>query len=191
MMEHAESPTRMPRKGEGSATQVSVLLSAATSLIDEEFRRSERLDAKSRNLVTIAGSFFAVVQAVVVGLINGSLGATETHDASSFILWLAIAGGFATIATVVALFLSYNAWRLRDDEALAVKTIRDYRDAARDDNPAVGVQLVDVYANIAENRRSVNRKRAGAVDRAAIACGLAMALIGTELVLAFVAVAVQ
>lgn len=181
----------MPVKEDGSATQLTLLLEAATALVDEEFKRSERLDAKSRNLITVTGAFFAVVQAVVVGLINESLSATETHGASSFIVWLSIAGGVATVSLVAALFWSYRAWKLRDDDALQVKTIRDYRDAARDGNPAVGAKLVDAYATIAEKRRKVNEDRAKAVDAASVACGIAMALIGTELVLAFVAVAVQ
>lgn len=191
MAESSEKPTNMPAKGDGGATQLSILLDATTALIDEEFKRSERLDAKSRSLITIAGSFFAIVQVVVVGLINGSLGPTETEAASSFVFWLAVVGGLATVSLVVALFLSYNAWKLRDDQALKVKTIRDYRDAARAGNPGVGAKLVDAYADIADDRRKNNANRAEAVGDAAIACGIAMALIGIELVLAFVAVAVQ
>lgn len=191
MVEKSEQPTNMPSPGDNSATQLSILLDAATALIDEEFKRSERLDAKSRNMVTVAGAFFAVVQAVVVGFINETLGATATQPASPFILWLAIAAGVATLGLGIALVWSYEAWRLRDDETLRVKTIRDYRDAAYEGNPVVGAKLVDAYARIAEKRREVNEERAKAVDAAAIACIIAMLLIGTELVLAFVAVALH
>ncbi len=182
----------MPIKGgDGGATQLSILLDAATAIIDEEFKRSERLDAKSRNMITVAGAFFAVVQAVVAALINETLGATETQAASSLVPWLAAAGGIATIGLGIAFTWSYEAWRLRNDEALKVKTIRDYRDAAYAGNPAVGAKLVDAYAKIADDRRAVNAERAVAVDKAAIACGIAMLLIGTELVLAFIAVAIR
>jgi hypothetical protein len=179
------------KEGDGSATQLSILLDAATSIIDEEFKRSERLDAKSRNMLTVTGTFFAVVQAVVAALINETLGATATEPASPWIPWLMGAAGVAIIGLLIAVTWSYEAWRLRDDEALQVKTIRDYRDAAYGGNPAVGAKLVDAYANIAEDRRKVNAERASAVDKAAIACGFAMLLIGTELVLTFVAVAVH
>jgi len=181
----------MPSKGDSSATQLSILLDAATALIDEEFKRSERLDAKSRNMVTVAGAFFAVVQAVVVGFINETLGATATQGASPFILWLAVAAGVATLGLGIALVWSYEAWKLRSDETLKVKTIRDYRDAAYEGNPVVGAKLVDAYAWIAEKRREVNEERAKAVDAAAIACMGAMALIAAELALAFVAVALH
>ncbi len=179
------------REDGGAATQLTILLDAATSIIDEEFKRSERLDAKSRNMITLTGTFFAVVQAVVAALINETLSATGTQAASPLILWLMVAGGVATVGLGIALTWSYEAWRLRNDEALQVKTIRDYRDAAYAGNPAVGAKLVDAYAKIAEDRRKVNAERATAVDKAAIACGFAMFLIGTELVLAFVAVAVH
>jgi hypothetical protein len=53
MGEAAGLTSRMPDDGGASATQLSVLLSSATSAIDEEFKRSERLDAKSRNQITI------------------------------------------------------------------------------------------------------------------------------------------
>jgi cellobiose-specific phosphotransferase system component IIC len=168
-----------------------MLLDAATAIIDEEFKRSERLDAKSRNMITVAGAFFAVVQAVVAALINETLTATATQETSPFVLWLCVAAGISTLGLLIALTWSYEAWRLRDDEALQVKTIRDYRDAAYSGNPAVGAKLVDAYAQIAEDRRKVNAERADAVDAAAIACGIAMALIGIELVLAFVAVAAR
>jgi hypothetical protein len=191
MSEAAGLTSKVPDDGGASATQLSVLLSSATSAIDEEFKRSERLDAKSRNQITIVASFFAVVQAVVVGLINGSLGGTEHHGASSFVLWLAIFGALASAALVVAAVISYGSWKLRDDPTLETETIREYIDYAREGNPVVGVNLIAAYADIAQGRRANNALRASALDRAAKACGVATLLIAVELVLAFIAVAVQ
>lgn len=185
---HQQQPHGQASSG---ATQLSILLDTVTSIIEEEFKRSERLDAKSRNQITIAGSFFAVVQAVVIGLINGSLGGGEGKPASSFVMWLAVAGGAAGIAMLVALRFSYSAWKLRDDPALKVKTVRDYVEFARNGNPAVGVKLIEAWTDVADGRRANNKKRAERVEEAAIVCGIAMAFIGIELVLAFVAVAVQ
>jgi hypothetical protein len=191
MTEMAGLAPKVPDDGGASATQLSILLSSATSAIDEEFKRSERIDAKSRNQITIAGSFFAVVEAVVVGLINGSLGGTEHHAASSFVLWLAITGGVASVAIFVAALISYQSWKLRDDPTLEIDTIREYIDYAREGSPVVGVNLVSAYADIAEGRRKNNGARADALDSAAKACAVATVFIAVELVLAFVAVAVQ
>jgi hypothetical protein len=160
-------------------------------MIDEEFKRSERLDAKSRNLVSLAAAFFAVVQAGVISLINGSLAATETDSASSFIPWLAAAGGVAAVALIVAFVLSYRVWKLHNDPALSPETIEAYRDAAREGNPAVGVKLIEAYTKIAKGRRTNNEERAESLESAAIACAVAMTFIAIELVLAFVAVGVQ
>ena len=166
-------------------------MSSATSAIDEEFKRSERLDGKSRNQITIVASFYAVVQAVIVGLVNGSLGGTEKHAASSFVLWLAVSGAVASVALVVAVVISYESWKLRDDPTLEVETIREYIPYARDGNPVVGVNLIEAYAKIAEGRRANNARRANALDCAAVACGITTLVIAAELILAFVAVAVQ
>lgn len=192
MTEPSESPPKVPvQEKEGAATQLSILLDAANAVIDEEFKRSERLDAKSRNMLTVAGTFFAVVQAVVAALVNETLGATATQAASPLVPWLMAAAVVAVVGLGIAVAWSYEAWKLRIDQTLNVKTIRDYRDAAYAGNPVVGAKLVDAYAKIAEDRRKVNAERADAVNKAAIACGGAMFLIGAELVLALVAVAVH
>lgn len=191
MDEPAALSSAAPEDGGASATQLSILLSSATAIIDEEFRRSERLDAKSRNQVALTGTFFAVVQAGVIGLLNGILGASENHPASSFVPWLAGAGGLAALSLAVALIVSYRAWRLLDDPALAVKTIRDYLSPARQGNPAVGVKLVDAYSKIAEGRRANNAKRSKALEDATKACGVAFVCVTVELILAFTAAGVQ
>ena len=191
MSNPSDIPNPDAPNGGAAASQLSILLAAATAAVDEEFRRSERLDAKSRNQVTVAGGWFAVAQAVVVGLVNGSLGPTVAHSASAFIPWLAAVGGVAALSTAAATLVSYNAWRLRDDPTLGIDTIRSYVDFARAGNPAVGVKLVSAYADVASGRRENNAKRAAAVDRAAVACGLAMLVVSIELVLAFLAVATR
>jgi hypothetical protein len=142
MTEPKDLPARDNDDAAASATQLSILLSAATSLIDEEFKRSERLDAKSRNQFTITATFFAIVQAVVVGLLNGLLRGDEKTSASAFVPWLAGSGAIAAIALLIALDVSWRAWVLRDDPALSPNTIKAYIEAARQGNPAVGVKLV-------------------------------------------------
>lgn len=190
-MESRDLPSRDPDNPGAAATQLSILLASATSAIDEEFKRSERLDAKSRNQLAITGTLFAVVQAAVIGLLNGLLGGESDTGASAFVPWLAVTGAAAASATMVAVAVSYRSWKLRDDPTLSIKTIRAYIDAARQGNPAVGVKLVRAYADIAEGRRTNNAERAEALEAAAKACGVALAFITIELVLAFVAVAVQ
>ncbi len=181
---------KQPKDG-ASATQLSILLTSATSIIDEEFKRSERVDAKSRNQIALVASFFAVTQAGVIALLDGALGAHEHHAASSFVPWLAGVAIIAAAAITGAVFVSYRAWRLFDDPTLAIKTIRAYRDAAVDGNPAVGAKLVEAYAEIAEGRRDNNKKRTDALERATKACAVSVGCVAVELAVAFVAVAVH
>ena len=63
--------------------------------------------------------------------------------------------------------------------------------AARRGSPAVGVRLIEAYAKIAESRRANNKARAEALLDASRWCGMTMLLVGTELAVAFVAVAAQ
>jgi len=92
------------------------------------------------------------VQAVVIGLLNGVLGGDATNDAPAFVPWLAVAGGVAAIAMLVAVVVSYRSWKLRDDPTLSTRTIKTYIDAARQGNPAVGVR---------SSRRRVDRAGRG------------------------------
>ncbi len=191
MNEPTELPAKQDVDAAASATQLSILLDAATSAIDEEFKRSERLDGKSRNQITVVAGLFTVVEAVVVALLGGPLAETPGHKASSFVLWLAVAGGLATLAVIVAILISYRSWKLYDDPTLKIKTIRDYLGPARKGNPAVGAKLVEAYATIADGRRENNKKRADALDCAAKASGFAILFVGIQLLLAFIAVAVR
>jgi ABC-type xylose transport system permease subunit len=177
------------RKRSPGASQVAVLLASATAMLEEEFKRSERLDSKSRNLMTIVAAFYAVVQAAVIGLINGLLVAEDYT--SSFVVWLAISGGFAGLCVVYALAGSWNAWKLRDEKTIGTATLTQYLDAARDENPLVGVRMVEAYTQVIDSRRTANSDRITAVDNAAERCAVAIGATAVQLVLAFVAVAVQ
>jgi hypothetical protein len=182
--------------GPAVATQLSILLSAATSTIDEEFRRSERLEAKSRNQATIVAGFFVGVQAVIASLINGVLqgvesGVPASHHASAAIPWLVGLGGLGAILLVVVVIASFRAWRLFQDPALSTDTITQYIDFAKDGNVAVGINLVKAYAEIANGRRQNNEVRAKALQRATLWCGTAVLAIGIELVVGLIAAAVE
>lgn len=180
-------PELNPKDEANSARQVSILLAAATTVLDEEFKRSERLDAKSRNQVVVTGAFLAVAQAGVVSLLNGRL---ALADAATFRTILAITAALAAIGVIIAIFVSYQAWELRDEDAIAVETIKEYIPWAYEGHPLVGIRLASVYAEIAEDRRANNAARADRLTRAAKACGVALALIGVELAVAFIAIAV-
>jgi len=84
-----------------SATQLTILLDAAKATVDEEFRRSERLDAKSRNQMTLAATMFGVAQAIAVGLVNSVLAQDGTKAS--------ILAGLVAAAGIVALW--WSRWK--------------------------------------------------------------------------------
>lgn len=190
--EPSELPTRPIGGDDGarSATQLTILLDAVKATVDEEFRRSERLDAKSRNQMTLAATMFGVAQAIAVGLVNSVL-AQDGTKASILAGVVAGAGLVALGCLAWALIRSYRSWDLRNEKALAVETFETYLGAAQAGNPNVGAKLVTQYAKVARARRDNNNARVSAVERAARACAVTSAWVGVELVLAFAAIILQ
>jgi hypothetical protein len=190
--EPSELPNR-PIRGDDaarSATQLTILLDAAKATVDEEFKRSERLDAKSRNQMTLAATMFGVAQAIAVGLVNSVL-AQDGTKAAVLAGLVAGAGIIALGGLAWALTLSYRSWDLRNEKALAIETFEKYVGAALAGNPNVGAKLLTQYAKVARARRDNNNARVSAVERSARACAVTSAWVGVELVLAFAAVILQ
>ncbi len=190
------SARRLPEDPGAAATQLSILLQATDAVVEEEFKRSQRLDEKSRNQATVVGALFAIVQAFVVSLINGSLSAGDGFsDRSGFVAWLAIAGGLAGIALFVSLILSYRSWRLLDDVAAPVdpddEVFKLYLSAAVAGNPRVAEKLVNESARIGLRRRHLNAQRVRSFEAATIGCGVVLTFLLAEFVLACVAVALR
>lgn len=171
-----------------SATQLGLLLGAASMLVEEQFKIGDRLDAKSRNQIAVAATFFAGVQAGVISLVNGILGPGASTDTSPYVPYLAFAACVAVLALVAAVVLSTQAWRLRPERSLGVATIRDYIPFAREGRSGVGANLVWAYTKVVEARQEQNADRAAALVRAGWACLATLVVAGLELVLAFVAV---
>jgi hypothetical protein len=63
------NPHQLPAGSSDEGTQLGILLDTARAMVDEEFRRSERLDAKSRNQFAAVGALFAVVMATTAGVL--------------------------------------------------------------------------------------------------------------------------
>ena len=142
---------------------VSEAVAAARAAVDQEFQISERLDAKARGLVVVAGQWFAIAQAV-------SAIAYSTKDAHDWMLyWVAgtaVAGGAFLALTFV---FCWNVWKLRNEPAVSPRGLMQMKEA----DPAL---LVDHYASILEDRRVTNSKRRRALEVAQLLWFGAMAL---------------
>jgi hypothetical protein len=165
--------------------QLGLLLDTARSLIDEEFRRSERLDAKSRNQFTTVGALFAVVMATTAGVLNALLDQDKVHG------WVYPVLGTCALASIGALFAaliwSIEAWRLRESDALDPDTIEEYISHAEHGNLAVAKNLVQAQAQILRDRRAQNAQRARGLESATRACLIAAGASLAQLAAVFVA----
>lgn len=186
-------PSDLPNRDSGNdaariSAQLSLLLSATFAMVEEEFKRSERLDSKSRNQLSVAAGFFAVGQTTVVQLLNGRLGEAAKVETGPWFPWVLGAAVVALAALMVAVTVSYRAWRLRPSTALKTKTIEECIEPARVGNPAAAVALVNGNKRVIDVRRDANKARARAAVRAAYACFATMGLVIVELALAIVAI---
>jgi len=181
-------PNQTSRLSTGDADegqQLSVLLDTARSMVDEEVRRGERLDAKSRNQFTAVGALFAVVMATTAGVLNALI------DQDKVDAWVyPVLGGCALasiLALLAALIWSLEAWRLRESPALDETTIMKYVPFAESGNLAVTKNLIKAYAHMLQGRREGNTERASDLENATRACLFAASASLVQLGAVFVA----
>lgn len=174
-----------------TATQLGLLLDAAKQAIDEEFKRTERLEQKARNQATFTATLYAGVQALVVGLFNGLL--SDGDQTSGFVPYMAILGAIATLVAVGAFAASYRAWKLHTEALIGISSITSsaYVDAAAAGKQIVGIKLIDHYKKIALERRAVNEARVRSLSVARAICFVATLVLAAEIILAFIAVAIR
>ena len=141
----------------GAPEALKHVLDTARAALDHEFQRAERLDAKARGQATLAGSWFAVTQAVAAVSIRG-----DTPKG------LVIAIAVIVIAQATALFLLFRAsakvWRLKTRDDIGSETLAAMgRDAEKGD-PAFASKAVAQYRYILHGAQQANAERARALD---------------------------
>lgn len=191
MNEPKEIPRVASDQPAAAASQLGLLLDATKQAIDEEFKRTERLEQKARNQATFTATLYAGVQALVVGLFNGQL--SDGDQTSAFVPYIAILGAIATVIAVAAFAASYRAWKLHTEAVIRVSDITSetYVKAAAQGKPRVGVNLIEHYGDIAVERRRVNEARVRSLSFARVICFAATLVLAAEIILAFIAVAIR
>jgi protein-S-isoprenylcysteine O-methyltransferase Ste14 len=156
---------------------VKQVVEVARSALDEEFQRAERYDAKARGQMMLAGSWFAVVQAVAAVSLRG-----DTPNA--WALAIAAAAVLAGLVLIWAMRQSARVWKLRSQPAINQETLEDMLSSAEQDPERFGHELVLLYRNLLGNAQDVNAKRASAFEDATGAWWWALALAFAELAIA-------
>jgi hypothetical protein len=146
--------------GDQQTAGLTEVVNFARTAVEHEFQISERLDAKARGQVTLAGQWFAVVQAVSAV----ALGAKGVDG------WLLYAVGVtALIGGVVLAFAflqSARVWKLRDEDAVHPKGILELKERAESDEAGALAVTVQHYASLLQDRRRTNKLRAEALETA-------------------------
>jgi hypothetical protein len=135
------------------ADNVKHVLDAARNAIDGEFARAERFDAKARGQATLAGSWFAVSQAVAAASI-------DSHTARCWIIALLIALAVQAVALCMLLRASAKVWGLKERDAVGTSSLNamlvDTIAAPQD----FGAKAVEFYGTILTSARAANADRA-------------------------------
>lgn len=157
------------------------VVNVGRAAVDEEFRVAERLDAKARGQVTLAGQWFAIVQAV-------SAVAFAMSGADGRLLVLvgltALVGGVLVAATFVR---SSRVWNVREEGALAPAGILTLKGRVQESGGEALEEAITHYASLLQDRRRSNKKRADALEEAETLWKWAMAAPLAQLALALAA----
>jgi hypothetical protein len=179
-------PSGMPDEG----TQLAVLLDAARELVSQEIERGERLDGKSRNQFAAVGALFAVVMATTAAVLN-DLVANSGHPHQWVYISVGILSAIAVVTIGAAFAISVRSWHTRQVDTLDSETLRAYIPFAEKGNPAIVKNLINVYADILDDRRRQNSERSDAFKLATKVCTWAAVASLLQLLLVFATVATQ
>ena len=169
---------------DGALTGGKDLEQAATQLrtrIDEEFRISERLDAKQRQAFALAAGFFAVVQTVTFGSF------AQDHVHAGERVWLLAQVVLAAGALYAVAHRLRHGEELQEVDDVRPDLIVQWLEEADDDDPEYFMaRLVRRLSSVAEDRIANNRIRTRNVD--AVDSGARWVLIfsGVELLVAVI-----
>lgn len=139
---------------EARSSDLGSVLTVGRAAIDQQFALAERLDAKARGQVTIAGAWFAVVQAVA----SGAFGIPRLADTWVLVITILAAGGALLLLATMA--LSANVWRLRVESEIEPDGLVMMANDARSPGVDAAGKMVAHYADVLEERYVNNADRA-------------------------------
>jgi hypothetical protein len=142
-------------QSEATSQNVSHVLDAARTAIDAEFRRAERFDEKARGQATLAGSWFAVTQAVTAALI-------APHAAKGWIIAWVVLLLLQAIALCMLLRASAKVWRLRGRQDVGVTSLTAMMESVSEPAADFAAKAVEFYGRILESAKAANKARTDA-----------------------------
>lgn len=135
------------------------VVDAARAALELENQRAERLDSKARNQMTLAGSWFAVVQAVAAV-------ALRSKTPLGWVIAIGVLAAFGGVALVLAMRQSAQVWKLRPQPAVTQETLEDMTLSAQQEPETFEEKLVLEYRHLLGHVQQENANRADALDAA-------------------------
>lgn len=144
--------TKIPDGGD-----LGPVIDAAKAALDLEDQRADRLDSKARNQMTLAGTWFGVVQAVAVF-------ALASKTPVGWVISIAATAVLGGVTLGLAMWASNEVWKLRPLPAITQETLEDMVLAVKMNPETFATQLVQQYRHLLGHAQATNEKRADFLD---------------------------
>ncbi|MEJ7656104.1 MAG: hypothetical protein WKF33_03625 [Thermoleophilaceae bacterium] len=140
-----------------SSDDLKHVLDAARNALDREFQRAERFDAKARGQATLAGSWFAVTQAVAAVSLQPSM-------RSGWFIALACLVALQAVALIGLLLASARVWRLQERPDIGEEALEGMEQAAKERDPEFASKALGLYRYVLYYAQEANARRAEALE---------------------------
>ncbi len=146
-------------QSEATSQNLAHVLDTARATLDGEFARANRLDEKARGQATLAGSWFAVTQAV-------SAIATGTSASKGWIIGLAVGLGLQAMALFMLLLRDSAVWKLHDRDEVGPETLEAMRDSVSEPVADFASSAIEFYIPVLDQAQKANEQRGKAFEKA-------------------------
>lgn len=146
-------------QSEAKAQNLARVLDISRATLDTEFLRANRWDEKARGQATLAGSWFAVTQAVAAI-------AVAANAPTGWVLALAFGLALQAGALVMNLVRAANVWKPRDRTEFGRETLEALEGRMNEPAAEVVDALLSFYKGVLDEAQVANEGRGNAFDRA-------------------------
>jgi hypothetical protein len=162
-----------------TSANLAHVLEVASGTLDKEFQRANRWDEKARGQATLAGSWFAVTQAVAVVALGSSA-------PDGWVIGLAVGLVGQAGALVMNLIRVADVWKPREREEVAENTLQDLKGRVQDPSADFAAAMIDFYIPVLDEAQKANEERGKAFEKASFwwwfVLGLGLAEIAAALI---------
>jgi uncharacterized membrane protein YccF (DUF307 family) len=168
-------------EGGAPSNDMGYVLDAARGSLEHQFAIAERLDAKARGQMTLAGAWFTVAQGVV-GVVLGGAGLAVGWTVATL-----VSAAIAALGLGWAFYRHFQVWKLRDQPDLNPAALHSFLQDVRDVEIDAAGTILAHYAAMLDEWQAANHARERAFGAAVPAWFLALGLTLLELLVSVAA----